>query len=203
VILASASPARLAVLRAAGLAPDVVVSGVPEDGVGGLSASDAARTLAERKAAAVLAELRDGGDSGAGAAIVVGCDSLLSIDGEIRGKPESGAQAREWWRGQRGRTGTLVTGHAVIDGATGRRATGVAQAAVRFGRPTDEEIDGYVATREPLGVAGAFTLDGYGAPFVDGIDGDHGTVLGISLPLLRTLLGELGISIVELWEPRA
>jgi septum formation protein len=200
LILASASPARLAVLRAAGLAPDVVVSGVAEDSVGDLSAADAARTLAERKAAAVLERLAD---IGAGGAIVVGCDSLLSMDGEVRGKPESAAQAREWWRGQRGRTGTLVTGHAVIDGATGRRATGVAQAAVRFGRPTGAEIDGYVATREPLGVAGAFTLDGYGAPFVDGIDGDHGTVLGISLPLLRTLLGELGISIVELWEPRA
>jgi septum formation protein len=207
LVLASASPARLALLQAAGFAPRVVVSGVVEDGVDGLDARRAACTLAERKATAVAATLTAGGggddtgagDDAAGAALVVGCDSLLAFDGEVRGKPGSGGTAREWWRGYRGRTGTLVSGHAVVDLATGRRAARTAETVVRFGRPSDAEIDAYVATGEPLAVAGGFTLDGYCAPFVDGIDGDHGTVLGLSLPLLRTLLAELGTDITRLW----
>ena len=98
-----------------------------------------------------------------------------------------------------GRTGTLVTGHCVIDAATGRRAAAVAATTVRFGTPSPEEIAAYVASGEPLAVAGAFTLDGRGGWFVDGIDGDHGTVLGVSLPLLRRLLADLGISLTSLW----
>ncbi len=196
LVLASASPARLALLRAAGLAPHVVASGVDEDGVEGLAADDAARTLAERKADAVAARLV--GTTGP-APLIVGCDSVLAIDGEVRGKPASGGQARDWWRSQRGRSGTLVTGHAVVDLATGRRACDVARTVVRFGAPSDDELDAYIATGEPLAVAGACTIDGYGAPFVDGLDGDHGTVLGLSMPLLRRLLGELGVAITDLW----
>jgi septum formation protein len=209
LVLASASPARLALLQAAGFAPRVVVSGVVEDGVDGLDARRAACTLAERKATAVAATLTaadaagaaSAGSDSASAALVVGCDSLLAFDGEVRGKPGSAATAREWWRGYRGRTGTLVSGHAVVDLATGRRAARTAETVVRFGRPSDAEVDAYVATGEPLAVAGGFTLDGYCAPFVDGIDGDHGTVLGLSLPLLRILLAELGIDITRLWAP--
>jgi len=196
LVLASASPARLALLRAAGLAPHVMASGVEEQGVEGLTAEDAARTLAERKADAVAARLTATTDP---ATLVVGCDSMLSIDGEVRGKPASADQARDWWRTQRGRSGTLVTGHAVVDTATGRRACAVARTVVRFGAPSDDELDAYIATGEPLAVAGACTIDGYGAPFVDGIDGDHGTVLGLSMPLLRRLLGELGVAITDLW----
>jgi septum formation protein len=196
LVLASASPARLALLRAAGLAPHVMASGVEEDGVEGLTADDAARTLAERKADAVAARLAGATDP---APLVVGCDSMLSIDGEVRGRPASADQARDWWRTQRGRSGTLVTGHAVVDTATGRRACDVARTVVRFGAPSDDELDAYIATGEPLAVAGACTIDGYGAPFVDGIDGDHGTVLGLSMPLLRRLLGELGVAITDLW----
>jgi septum formation protein len=196
LVLASASPARLALLRAAGLAPHVMASGVEEEGVEGLTAEDAARTLAERKADAVAARLAATTDP---ATLVVGCDSMLSIDGEVRGKPASADQARDWWRTQRGRSGTLVTGHAVVDTATGRRACAVARTVVRFGAPSDDELDAYIATGEPLAVAGACTIDGYGAPFVDGIDGDHGTVLGLSMPLLRRLLGELGVAITDLW----
>jgi septum formation protein len=195
-VLASASPARLALLRAAGLAPHVMASGIEEEGVEGLTAEDAARTLAERKTDAVAARLAATADP---ATLVVGCDSMLSIDGEVRGKPASADQARDWWRTQRGRSGTLVTGHAVVDTATGRRACAVARTVVRFGAPSDDELDAYIATGEPLAVAGACTIDGYGAPFVDGIDGDHGTVLGLSMPLLRRLLGELGVAITDLW----
>ncbi len=237
LVLASASPARLALLRAAGFAPRVMVSGVDEDGVEARDARALACLLAERKADAVarrlvsdpgaLPPLRDPvadeprlrpappatataptGVVDAGAAgdraeglLVVGCDTVLDFAGEIRGKPRSRDQARDWWRGYRGQEGTLLTGHAVIDADGGRRAVGAAEAVIRFGSPTDAEIDAYVATGEPLVVAGAFTLDGYCAPFVTGIDGDPGTVLGLSPPLLRTLLAELGVSITELWAP--
>jgi septum formation protein len=195
-VLASASPARLALLRAAGFAPSAVVSGVAEDGVDGLPAEQAARLLAERKAGAVADRLARDQET---AALVVGCDSVLAFDGDVRGKPISADQAIDWWRGYRGRTGTLVSGHAVVDLASERRAAGTAATVVRFGHPTDREVEALVATGEPLAVAGGFTLDGYCAPFVDGIDGDHGTVLGLSLPLLRRLLAELGIDITSLW----
>jgi septum formation protein len=214
-VLASASPARLALLRTAGFAPRVVVSGVVEDGVDGLDATETARTLAERKAAAVADCLSTAGSDSEPLVVacdseplvvacdseplVLACDSVLSFDGEVRGKPASAAEAGAWWRGYRGRTGTLVSGHAVVDLATDRCVSGAAETVIRFGRPSEAEIDAYVATGEPLAVAGGFTLDGYSAPFVDGIDGDHGTVLGLSLPLLRGLLVQLDVEITALW----
>lgn len=206
LVLASASPARLGLLRTAGIAPQVVVSGEEEDGVDHLDARETACTLARRKAEAVAARLAPSASSDVAASddgpLVLGCDSVLAIDGEVRGKPGSTAEAASWWQGYRGRSGTLVTGHALVDLATGRRAAAPAETVVRFGRPTDAEIAAYVATGEPVAVAGGFTLDGFCAPFVDGIDGDHGTVLGLSLPLLRRLLAELGVDITALWEPR-
>jgi septum formation protein len=194
LVLASASPARLGLLRAAGFSPEVQVSGEPEDGVDGLGAAELSRTLAVRKAKAVAARLADREGT-----LVLGCDSVLDIDGEVRGKPGSPAEAVAWWRGYRGRTGTLVTGHAVVEVASGRRADGVASTTVRFGDPSDAEIDALVATGEPLAVAGGFTIDGRAGPFVAGIDGDHGTVLGLSLPLFRGLLAELGVAVADLW----
>jgi septum formation protein len=194
LILASASPVRLRVLREGGFAPEVIVSGVDEDDVTGPTPK-VALLLAERKAAAV-AERVDGEP-----AIVLGADTVLDVDCETRGKPSSVDQARSWWASVAGRSAILHSGLCVIDTTTGRRASAVASTIVRYGTPTEAEIDAYLATDEPLAVAGAFTIDGYAAPFVDSIDGDHGTVLGLSLPLLRRLLAELDIQITDLWAP--
>jgi septum formation protein len=191
VVLASASPARLAVLRAAGLQPEVIVSGVDEGAYTAGTPAELAGLLAQAKAAAVASAL----DAG----LVIGCDSLLDLDGRALGKPASAAQAAQRWREMSGRTGTLVTGHCVINAATGQRASEVAATGVRFGTPSEAEIAAYVASGEPLAVAGAFTLDGRGGWFVEGIDGDHGTVLGVSLPVLRRLLASLGVSVTTLW----
>lgn len=192
-MLASASPARLSVLRTAGFAPDVVVSHAPEHDVTGPPA-EVARTLAERKATVVADQL--GADS---KALVLGCDSVLEVDGQARGKAADLDEARAWWASVAGRSGVLHSGQCVIDTATGRRARGVSSTVVHYGRPTDDEMDAYLATGEPLQVAGGFTIDGYAAPFVDRLEGDHGTVLGLSLPLLRRLLAELDIAITDLW----
>jgi septum formation protein len=191
LVLASASPARLGVLRAGGLAPEVIVSGVDEDDVTG-STDQVALVLAQRKAAAV-AEALDG------PALVLGCDTVLDVDGHTRGKPADLDEARAWWRSVAGRAAVLHTGHCVIDTAAGAMASGVASTVVHYGTPTDAEIEAYLATGEPLAVAGGFTIDGYAAPFVDRLEGDHGTVLGLSLPLLRRLLTELGHQITDLW----
>jgi septum formation protein len=134
-----------------------------------------------------------------GRTLVLGCDSVLALDGEILGKPADAADATRRWLRMRGRTGVLHTGHCLVDVDTGTAAGAVAGTTVHFAEITDAEIDAYVATGEPLRVAGAFTIDGLGGPFVERIDGDPGTVIGLSLPLLRHLLRELGIAITDLW----
>ena len=192
LVLASASPARLRLLRDAGFAPQVVVSGVDEDGVRHDDPAGTVRDLAERKAAAVAAQL-------SGDEVVIGCDSMLVLDGEVLGKPGSAQEAVQRWERMRGRTGTLMTGHCVVDVPGGRAVADVASTEVRFGRPSDAEVRAYVDTGEPLHVAGAFTLDGRSAPFVDGIDGDPSNVIGLSLPLLRALLARLDVEVTALW----
>lgn len=192
LVLASASPARLALLRAAGITPDVIVSNVDESTVDSPDPAVLSGTLARLKAEAVAARVD-------GPGLVLGCDSVLAFEGEILGKPASAEDATRRWRRMRGRHGVLHTGHCLIDVATGKRAAATSATTVHWADITDAEIDAYVATGEPLQVAGAFTIDGRGSPFVERIDGDHGTVVGLSLPLFRTLLAELGVNLTDLW----
>jgi septum formation protein len=192
IVLASASPARRALLKDAGLDPQVIVSGVDEEAITADTPSELARVLAEAKAAAVAGQLTNG-------ALVIGCDSVLELDDEALGKPADAEEATARWKSMRGRTGVLQTGHCLIDTASGKQVSATASTTVRFGNPDDAEIAAYVASGEPLHVAGAFTLDGRSAPFIDGIEGDHGNVLGLSMPLLRRLLADLGVRITDLW----
>lgn len=194
LVLASASPARLTTLRHAGIEPIVIVSGVDESQADGLDPASMALALAELKCAAVA----DREDLPAGA-LVVGCDSVLEFDGEALGKPADDAEATERWRRMRGHDGVLHTGHAVFDSGSGRTLSAVASTRVWFADVTDAEISAYVATGEPREVAGAFTIDGLAGPFVTRIEGDHHNVVGLSLPLLRTMVADLGHSWPTLW----
>ncbi|WP_122262395.1 Maf family protein [Ornithinimicrobium cerasi] len=202
LVLASASPARLSTLRGAGVEPEVVVSGVDEDAAlaqarlryGDLTPAEVALTLARVKCEAVVAgEEPD--------ALVLGCDSVLELDGEVHGKPGDAAVATERWRRMRGRSGTLHTGHWLVDNredGTGGTLGATASTVVHFACLSDAEIDDYVATGEPLQVAGAFTVDSLGGAYVSAIEGDYHAVVGVSLPLLRELLLEVGVTWHEL-----
>lgn len=212
LVLASGSPARLRLLRDAGIEPEVIVSGADEN-VDGDDPATATIELARRKATTVAArwtasETSSAAEAGADkltgsidptSPLVLGCDSMLFFDGRCHGKPGTPAAARTAWHARRGRSGVLWTGHVLIDTADGRRTDAACATTVHFAHVSDAEIDAYVATGEPLAVAGAFTLDGRGAAFVDGIEGDHSNVVGLSLPTLRTLLGQLDCSIMDLW----
>ncbi|AXO33178.1 septum formation protein Maf [Micromonospora sp. B006] len=195
-MLASQSPARRKLLQAAGIEPDVLVSGVDESQVVSERAEDLCLELARLKAQAVRDRLRPSPDE---RTLVLGCDSVLAFDGEILGKPDDTADATRRWQRMRGRSGVLHTGHSLIDVTHESQAEAVASTTVHFADISDEEIAAYVATGEPLAVAGAFTIDGLGGAFLTGIEGDPGTVVGLSLPLLRRLLGEVELSIVDLW----
>jgi len=210
LLLASASPARRATLAAAGIDALVLASGVDESAVlaaaavrfGSLEPADAVLVLAQAKAQWVVDE-GDADDD----VVVLGCDSMLELDGEIFGKPTGAADAVARWRAMRGRSGILHTGHWLIDerdsdeGGTGGTLGATSSTVVHFADLSDAEIEAYVATGEPLAVAGAFTIDGLGGPFVTRIEGDHHGVVGLSLPLLRELLSELGVSVTALWRP--
>lgn len=206
LLLASQSPARLKTLRAAGIEPIVQPSGVDEDAVleaatdrhGPLDAAEIALLLARAKAEAIA-------DTAGEDALVLGCDSVLEFEGEIFGKPADAAAATERWKAMRGNLGTLHTGHWLVYGRDDRdrrsSAGETASTTVHFAEVTEDEIEAYVATGEPLNVAGAFTVDGFGAPFITGIEGDFHNVVGISLPLLRRLVADLGLAITDLWLP--
>ena len=191
VVLASASPARLAVLRGAGINPDVIVSGVDEDAYSAPTTGELTQVLASAKASAVASTLDDG--------LVIGCDSMLDLAGRAYGKPDSPEEAEARWHEMSGKSGTLFTGHCVIDVASGKCEAAVAATVVHFGTPTDAEISAYVGTGEPLNMAGAFTIEGLGGWFIDSIEGDHNNVIGISVPLLRRLFADLGVTIPQLW----
>jgi len=194
LVLASASPARLSLLRQAGLAPDVVVSHVDESSVRAPRVAEQVALLAAAKAAEVAKQETD--------ALVIGADSLLEFGGKPLGKPADAHEARERWQRMAGRSGILHTGQALFDvrdGAVASRDIAVASTVVYFASPTPQELDAYVATGEPMAVAGAFTLDGLGAPFVRRVEGDPAAVVGLSLTVLRTQLAKRGLAITDLW----
>ncbi len=219
LVLASASPARLGVLRTAGLDPVVLVSGVDEDEIlvttAHLRPAEQVTALAEAKADAVVRLLAGAAAGNIPLAatdpvgrldpadlVVIGCDSMLLIDGELHGKPRDGEQAASRWRRMAGRDGDLITGHAVRrveHGAVVAQASAARSTVVRMGTPTELELAAYIGTGEPLTVAGALTIDGFGGWFVEGVDGDPSNVLGISLSLTRDLLARVGVSVIDLW----
>ena len=197
LILASQSPARLSVLRSAGIEPVVRVSGVDEDAlIASLDNPTPEETVVVLSAA--KAEAIEHDDD----CVVIGCDSMLLFEGELVGKPGTPEVALERWRRVAGKSGVLITGHTVLRVAAGEitgRASAAESTTVRFGTPSEEELEAYIATGEPLHVAGGFTIDGLGGWFIDGIDGDHTSVIGISLPLTRRLLSQVGVSVSTLW----
>lgn len=203
VVLGSASAGRLRVLRNAGIDPLVVVSGVDEDavtaGLGSAGPAEVVGALAQAKAEAVR-EVLD--PDVATDCVVIGCDSMLYVDGELRGKPGTPEQARRQWDSMAGRSGELCTGHCVIRvtaGKPSRTATSADVTIVRFAAPVDADLTAYIASGEPLNVAGAFTLDGLGGWFIDGIDGDPSNVVGLGLAVTHRLFNEVGLAIGDLW----
>lgn len=197
LVLASKSPARLATLQAAGIVPEVIVSHVDEEAIEAAmpeaTPAELAQVLARAKATKVAESLD-------GPALVIGCDSVFEIDGVPYGKPETVAVARERWQAMLGKAGTLHTGHHIIDTDSGLSAGATSSTVVHMGTMTEQEMNAYLATGEPLEVAGGFTLDGLGGAFIDSIEGDPSTVVGISLPTLRNLLAELGVVWTDLWD---
>jgi septum formation protein len=203
LVLGSASPGRLKVLRQAGVDPLVVVSGVDEDAVVAALGADAGpievtTELATAKANRVVNLLEPAISSDC---VVIGCDSMLHIDGSLVGKPRSIPEARQQWVSMAGRAGQLYTGHCVLrlhDGTVTECEAESATTTVYFASPAEADLDAYIASGEPLQVAGGFTIDGLGGWFVEGIEGDPSNVVGLSLPLTRQLLARLGLSLTEI-----
>jgi septum formation protein len=196
----------LKVLRQAGVEPHVVVSGVDEDAViaahPGAPPAEVVTALATAKARDVAAGLPRDITSDC---VVIGCDSMLLLDGQLRGKPGTTAAARAQWESMAGRSAQLFTGHCVlrIEHSDSQQRAEARCTTVHFGTPSPSDLGAYVASGEPLFVAGAFTLDGLGGWFIDRIDGDPSNVIGISLPLIRGLLAELDVSVARLWASNA
>lgn len=190
-VLASASPARRRLLQSVGINPLVCVSNFDESQIQLRDPIALVETLAQRKAEVVLNQVND--------SLVLGCDSILVVDGEIHGKPQDANEAFNRWQQMRGNCGTLYTGHALIDQTQSKQAVRCGITQVHFGRVTDAQIQAYIATGEPLACAGAFALEGKGSALIDKIEGCHSNVIGLSLPLLRSMLAELGYDLSSYW----
>ncbi|PVZ14945.1 Maf family protein [Actinomycetospora cinnamomea] len=207
LVLASASPARLAILRGAGVEPLVEVSEIDEDALlaelgPDATAVDTVTALALAKARTVAARVAAVEPE----CVVIGADSMLLLDGELVGKPGSVDAARGRWDQMSDSSAELFTGHALVrvsGGAPGQEVAGHARTVVAFSSPTPDELEAYLASGEPLAVAGAFTLDGRGGWFVEGVEGDPSNVVGLSLPLTRRLLAEIGLGVDALWAASA
>jgi septum formation protein len=190
-VLASASPARRRLLQSVGINPRVCVSYFDESQIQLPDPIELVQTLAQRKAEVVLTQVSE--------SLVLGCDSVLVVNNEIHGKPQDPAEAFRRWQQMRGNRGTLYTGHALIDQSQGRQVVQCGITQVYFGRVSDVQIQAYIATGEPLVCAGAFALEGKGSAFIDKIEGCHSNVIGLSLPLLRSMLAELSYDLTSYW----
>ena len=189
-VLASASPARRQLLQAAGIKPLVCQSNFDESQIQIADPAELVQTLAYHKAKSVAEKFQE-------PALVLGCDSVLALGGEIHGKPANPTEAIARWQKMRGQTGQLFTGHALIDLEQDKTLVRHQVTQVDFAPLSDRQIAAYVATGEPLQCAGCFALDGRGGLFVDKIDGCHSNVIGLSLPLLRQMLDALGYDVTD------
>lgn len=194
-VLASASPARRRLLQSAGIEPVVCVSDFDESQIQLSDLESLVQTLAQRKAETVAAQFES--------ALILGCDSLMLVNGEIYGKPDSPESAIARWQKMSGQVGELYTGHALIDLSHRRTLIRCQVTRVYFAQMSDRAIKAYVATGEPLKCAGCFALDGRGGLFVEKIEGCHSNVIGLSLPLLRQMLDQLGYDITDFWQEAA
>ena len=191
-VLASASPARKQLLESAGITPVVCKSDFDESQIQSSDPEELVNTLARCKAETVAPNFEN--------ALILGCDSVLAIAGQIYGKPESPEDAIARWKMMRGQRGTLYTGHALLDLANSKQIIRCALTQVHFAPISDRTIESYVATGEPLNCAGCFALDGKGGLFVEKLEGCHSNVIGLSLPLLHRMLAELGYNTIDFWE---
>ncbi|NJN21639.1 MAG: septum formation inhibitor Maf [Leptolyngbya sp. RL_3_1] len=190
-VLASASPARRQLLVAAGIQPFACPSNFDEDQIQLTDPAALVQALATHKAQSVAPQFKE--------ALVLGCDSVLAFGGEIYGKPETPAAAIARWQQMRGQVGELHTGHTLIDTAQQRQISRSQVTRVFFSSPSDAQIAAYVASGEPLRCAGAFAIDGKGSLFIEKLEGCHTNVIGLSMPMLRQLLDELGYSVADFW----
>ncbi|MBE9030816.1 septum formation inhibitor Maf [filamentous cyanobacterium LEGE 11480] len=198
-ILASQSPARRRLLQQAGIEPECMPSQFDEDSIQSPNPSHLVESLAIGKATVIAQKLAK---SSPQSAVVLGCDSVLAINGEIHGKPDSPSHAIERWQYMRGRVGELYTGHALIQllpTGSSRQLVRCAMTQVHFAQPTDRQIRAYVASGEPLHCAGCFALEGKGSLFIERLQGCHTNVIGLSMPLLRQMLGEMDCDVTAFW----
>lgn len=203
-VLASASPARRRLLQNAGITPVVRVSDFDESQVQATDPAQLVQTLARCKAETVAAQVKNSpeflGEHANAPLLVLGCDSVLALEGEIHGKPANATEAIARWQQMRGQVGELFTGHALLDLSQPRDVIQCQVTRVHFATVSDRQIEAYAATGEPLACAGCFALEGKGGLFVEKLEGCHSNVIGLSMPLLRQMLADLGYEVTDFWQ---